>query len=110
MDLSAPLSGIIESLSVVRAILGFIIVFFMPGFAWTFILFKKLNAIERIALSFGLSISGVTLVILALNILLKISVTGLNALIIIIIITVIPIATLYIRKLITKRAPANAGE
>ena len=78
-----------ESLPVIRAIMGLIIVFFMPGFAWTLIFFNRINVIERIALSFGLSIAVVTLSIIALNMLLGIRITGVNSLSIIIVITVI---------------------
>ena len=46
-----------ESVPVIRGIIGFILVLFIPGFAWTLVFFKQLNVIERIALSFGLSIA-----------------------------------------------------
>jgi len=76
----------------VRAILGLILVFFLPGFAWTLILFsgRQINALERLALSFGLSIAIVTLGILALNILLNVRITGTNSVLIILAITIIP--------------------
>jgi len=84
-------------------ILGFIIVFFLPGFAWTLVFFKKINFIERIALSFGLSIALVTLSILALNVLLGIRINGLNSLLIIIIITIIPVALYYLKRFMLKK-------
>ena len=40
-----------------RAIGGFALVFFIPGFTWTLVLFTKLNIVERIVLSFGLSMA-----------------------------------------------------
>ena len=93
----------LEKLPAIRAILGFIIVFFLPGFAWTLVFFKKINFIERIALSFGLSIALGTLSILALNILLGIRINGLNSLLIIIIITIIPVALYYLKRFLLKK-------
>ncbi|MBA7715272.1 hypothetical protein ES703_124313 [subsurface metagenome] len=57
MDLLSPFLQIFEGLPAIRAILGFILVFLLPGFAWTLVFFKKINVIERIALSIGLSIA-----------------------------------------------------
>ena len=96
----------LERLPVIRALLGFILVFFLPGFAWTLVFFKQINLIERIALSFGLSIAVVTLSILALNVLLGISITGLNSLLIIIVVTIIPVALYYLKRLV-KKAPGE---
>ena len=109
MDWLSPIRQIFESifpflekLPAIRAILGFIIVFFLPGFAWTLVFFKKINLLERIALSFGLSIALVTLCILALNVLLGIRINGLNSLLIIIIITIIPVALYYLKRFLLK--------
>ena len=88
----------LEKLPAIRAILGFILVFFLPGFAWTLVFFKNINVIERIALSFGLSIAAVTLSILVLNALIGVRITGLNSLLIIIIITIIPVAFYYLKR------------
>jgi len=88
----------LEKLPAIRAILGFILVFFLPGFAWTLVFFKNINIIERVALSFGLSIAVVTLSILTLNVLLGIRITGLNSLLIIIIVTIIPVAFYYLKR------------
>ena len=71
---------VFERLPVIRASLGVILVFFLPGFAWTLVFFKQINVIERVALSLGLSIAVVTLSILALNLLLGIKITGLKLL------------------------------
>ncbi|MFC2033251.1 DUF1616 domain-containing protein [Chloroflexota bacterium] len=90
-----------ESVPSVRAIAGFILFFFLPGFAWTLVLFKQLNIIERIALSVGLSIAIVTLAILVAHILLGVRITGLNSLLIIIIIIIIPLAIYYLKRLIS---------
>lgn len=78
-----------DTLSVVRGIFGFVLVFFIPGFAWTLVLFHRLNVLERVVLSFGLSIAVVTLSIFALNTLLHVSITTLHSLLIILAITVV---------------------
>ena len=111
MDWFSPIRAVfeflfpfLERLPVIRALLGFIIVLFLPGFAWTLVFFKQINLIERIALSFGLSIAVVTLSILALNVLLGISITGLNSLLIIILVTIIPVVFYYLKRLV-RRAP-----
>ena len=93
----------LEKLPAIRAILGFILVFFLPGFAWTLVFFKEINVIERGALSFGLSIAMVTLSILALNVLLGIRITGLNSVLIIIVITIIPVAVYYLKRFMLKK-------
>ena len=89
----------LERVPVIRAFLGIMLVFFLPGFAWTLIFFKQLNVIERVALSLGLSIAVVTLSIMALNLLLDIRITGLNSLLIIAVITIIPVVLYYLKKL-----------
>ena len=88
-----------ELFGFVRGILGFILVFFIPGFAWTLVFFKRVNLLERIALSFGLSIAVVTLSILVLNKLIGIRITGLNSVLIILVITVVPIVIYYLNRL-----------
>jgi len=45
-----------------RAIGGFLLIFIIPGLVWTLVIFRKLHIMERIVLSFGLSIAIVTLV------------------------------------------------
>jgi len=94
----------LENVPILRAFLGFILVFFLPGFAWTLVFFhgKQINVIERVALSFGLSIAIVTLSILALDILVGIRVSGFNSALIIIIVTIIPVVFYYLNKLIRK--------
>ena len=94
----------LERVPAIRALLGFILVFFLPGFAWTLVFFRQINLIERIALSFGLSIAVVTLSILALNVLLGISITGLNSLLIIILVTIIPVVFYYLKRLIKRKS------
>jgi len=107
MDWLSPIKQIFEfalpfldKLPAIRAILGFILVFLLPGFAWTLVFFKNINVIERIALSFGLSIAVVTLSILTLNVLIGVRITGLNSLLIIIIVTIIPVAFYYLKRFV----------
>lgn len=116
MDWLSPVRGIfefifpfLERLAVLRAILGFILVFFLPGFAWTFIFFKKINVIERVTLSFALSIAVVTLSILLLNWLFGMRITAFNSVLVIVFITVIPVAAYYLNRFI-KRKKENASE
>ncbi len=96
---------VLERLAIIRAILGIILVFFLPGFAWTLVFFsgKQINIVERIALSFGLSIAVVTISVLALNVLIGIRITGFNSLLIITAVTIIPVAFYYLYRLIGRR-------
>ncbi len=110
MDWFSPLKQIfefafpfLERLPAIRALLGIILVFFLPGFAWTLVFFKQINIIERIALSFGLSIAVVTLSILTLSVLLGIRITGLNSVLIIIVVTILPVLVYYLNRLIRRR-------
>lgn len=95
----------LDRLPIVRAILGFIFVFFLPGFAWTLVFFrgKQINLIERVVLSFGLSIAIVTLSLLSLNKLIGISITGVNSVLVIIVVTIIPVVFYYLNRLIRHR-------
>jgi len=90
----------LDHLPIIRAILGFILVFFLPGFAWTLVFFRQINVIERVALSFGLSIAVVTLSLLALNKLIGLRITGFNSVLVITAITIIPIVFYFLRRLI----------
>ena len=94
---------LLERLPIVRALLGFIIVFFLPGFAWTLVFFKKLSIMERVVLSFGLSIAVITLSLLFLNKAIGIRITGFNSVLVIIAVTIIPVAIYYLNRLIRRR-------
>ncbi len=63
-----------ELIELLRIPIGSVFVLFLPGYAWSFVFFKKgeIDLIERFALSFGLSIAFVPLVVFWLNWLLKI--------------------------------------
>ena len=98
----------LDSVPVVRAILGFVLVFFLPGFAWTLVFFnsRQINMIERLALSFGLSIAVVPLSIMALNGVIGMKITGFNAVMVIGTVTIVPVI-LYILKRIRGRQGNN---
>ena len=99
-----------ESLPAIRAIIAFFLVFFIPGFAWTFVFFKSINYIERAVLSIGLSIAMVTLSVLALNVIFGMRITGANALFTIILITVIGVLIYFVKRFITRRTEAPNGD
>ena len=110
MDWLSPLREItglilsfLEHIPIIRAILGVILVFFLPGFAWTFVFFKQISVIERMALSFGLSIAVVILSIFLLNVLLGTRITGFNSVLIIITVTILPLVVYYLRRFIKGR-------
>ena len=100
---------VLELVPGIRAILGFIFIFFLPGFAWTLVFFrgKQLKVVERVVLSFGLSIAVVTISILALHKLVGIGITGSNSFLIIIVVTIIPVAIYYLIRF-TGRRQSNA--
>lgn len=85
---------------VLRIVLGSFFVLFIPGFAWSFVFFAKdeIDAIERIALSFGLSIAIIPLMIFYLNYLFGIKITLINSTIAILFLTLIPTAIYFAKK------------
>jgi len=93
----------LESVPVIRAGVGFVLMFFLPGFCWTLVFFRQVGILERVALSFGLSIALVTLSILSLSRLFGISINGLNSVLIILVISVIPLAIYYFLRLRRRR-------
>ncbi|MFC2012775.1 DUF1616 domain-containing protein [Chloroflexota bacterium] len=96
---------LLKDLSAVRVILGLLLMFFLPGFAWSLVFFRgrQINVLERIVLSIGLSIAIVSLSILSLNRLTGLAINGFNAALIIIIATIIPVVIYYLNKLIRAR-------
>lgn len=110
MDWLSPLRELVgfvfpllESVPVIRAIIGFVLVFFLPGFAWTLVFFRRMKVLERVVFSFGLSIVVVTLSLFLLNILIGIRITGFNSVMAISIIIIIPVAVYYLIRLIRGR-------
>ncbi|MBN1176893.1 MAG: DUF1616 domain-containing protein [Dehalococcoidales bacterium] len=113
MDFSPLLDTIIPSsggLLIVRAIVAGILVFFLPGYVWTLVIFRKINIIERFALSIGLSMALTTLCILVLNVLLGMPITGTTGLIVIIVITVIPAGIYFFRRFMARNPEATDGD
>jgi uncharacterized membrane protein len=100
----------LDKVPAIRGIIGIIIVFFVPGFAWTLAIFRRMNVIERIGLSIGMSIAAVTLSVLILNLLLGVNITGTNALVTIAIITVIPLGIYLARRHLRGKSAAADGE
>ena len=105
-----PLFRSVEHVPVIRVILGIILVFFLPGFAWTLVFFnnRQINLVERLALSLGLSIAIVTLSVLALHKLIGVRITGANSVLAVLAITVIPVLWYLIRRNIRKRRDGSA--
>lgn len=101
---------VLKQVPILRAILGFAIVFFLPGFTWTLVFFKQVNIIERAALSFGLSIAIVTLSIIVLNVLLKVRITGLNSLLTIIVVAIIPLLVYYLKRLLGSHSSGHSED
>jgi uncharacterized membrane protein len=89
-----------DIIEVLRIILGSFFVLFIPGFAWSFVFFAidEIDAIERIALSLGLSIAIIPLVIFYLNYLLGVKITLINSTIAILFLTLIPSVIYFARK------------
>jgi uncharacterized membrane protein len=79
---------------------GTIFILFVPGFVWSFVfVFKReIDWLERIVLSFGLSIAMVSLSILWLNWLFHVRMTLLNISIIVCALIVMPTVYILIRR------------
>jgi uncharacterized membrane protein len=96
-----------DNMPAVRAILGFVLVFVVPGFAWSLVFFRKVNVLERAVLSLGLSVALVTLSVIVLNVLLHIRINGLNALLTIIALTALAMAIYFVRRFAPKSGAPN---
>ena len=83
-----------------RIFFGSVFILFLPGFAWSYIFFAKKNIdwIERVALSFGLSIALVPLSVFWLNWLFQVKITLLNTSLIVCGLTVIPAVYTFARR------------
>lgn len=106
-----PFVQFFSSVPALRAVIAFVLMFFLPGFAWTLVFFgdrRQINLLERLAMSIGLSIAIVVLCVLALNVLLHISITSFHTLLIILMITVIPIVWYCLRRIISRRSDSAA--
>jgi uncharacterized membrane protein len=79
-----------DLLLIPRAIVGYILILFVPGYALTLALYptrEELLLIERIALSFVLSVVGVMISVLFADLYLGIDVTPVNIVVITLIVT-----------------------
>lgn len=107
MDFSQLLTDLLPSsggLLVVRAIAAALLIFLIPGFAWTLVFFQKIHVLERTVLSVGLSIALVSFGVIVLNVAFDVRINGLNTILIVIVITVIPLAIYLVRRLRARHA------
>lgn len=102
-ELFGFISQLLEPLPIIRAVIAFLLVFFLPGFAWTLVFFKRISVIERVVISFGLSIAGVTLSLLVVNRIFGVRITGFNSALVIILITILPMIVYCFNRLIRRR-------
>ena len=89
-----------DIISVLYMVFGLVFVLFIPGFAWSFAFFKKeeIDVIERIALSFGLSIALVSLSVFYLNYLFYVKINAVNSSVVILVLTIIPVVYIYLQS------------
>jgi len=89
-----------DLITIFQAIAGFILIFFVPGYAlsWTFYPFRdELTQINRIALSLVLSVASVMASVLFVDIYLGVDFTPINIVITILLVTVLAIISWRIR-------------
>jgi len=89
---SIILSILFIILGTIRAILGYIFLFFIPGFAITFALYPRITDISpltRIALSLVVSVGAVMAAVLFLDLVLGVDITPVTSFLIILIISVL---------------------
>jgi hypothetical protein len=89
----------VDIIEIITIISGSVFVLFLSGFAWSFVFFKKdeIDWVERIALSFGLSIAIVPLAVFWLNYFLGVKINLLNVSIVILAL-IGTAAVIFIRK------------
>lgn len=89
-----------DIINIIKTIIWCVYILFIPGFIWSYVLFYKgeIDLIERIAVSFGLSVSVVPLTVFWMNYFFKIKITFANVTIIVLILIISGICTLYIRN------------
>ena len=88
-----------DIIALLKVIFGSIYVLFLPGFVWSYVFFKKgeIDEIERIALSFGLSIALVPLLTFWMNYLFKVKITAANVSLLILGLIFVGMAIIYLR-------------
>jgi uncharacterized membrane protein len=89
-----------NAMEALRIIFGGLFILFVPGFTWSYVFFfrKKIDWIERIALSFGLSIALVPLCIFWLNWLFHMKVSLPNTSLTVCVLTAIPVLYLFFTR------------
>ena len=87
-------------IEILRVFFGSMFVLFLPGFVWSYVFFEKgkIDEIERIALSFGLSIALVPLAVFWLNWIFKVKINLINTSLVILALIGIAAGILYIRR------------
>jgi uncharacterized membrane protein len=106
-QLFGPFLPVLAGVPWLRAALAIAIVFFLPGLAWTFVFFRRINIPERLALAIGLSIASVTLSVIVLNVAFHVRVNGVNAVLTILAITAVPAVIYLFQRLRTRNADAD---
>lgn len=98
-----------NGLETLRIILGTLFVLFAPGFVWSYVFFarKTIDWIERVAISFGLSIALVPISLFWLNWLFHMKLTLLNASLTVGGLAVLAIISLIIKKSLTGKSAAS---
>lgn len=94
--------ALLDSLPMVRAVLAFLLVFFLPGLVWSFVFLRRLNFIERVVFSLALSIALVTLSLFSANRLLGMRLSGFNSALVITVVTILPVFVYYLNKVIQR--------
>ena len=85
-------------LDVLRIFFGAMFILFLPGFVWSFVFFKReIDLVERLALSFGLSIAIVPSAVFWLNWLLHVRITLLNTGLTVGALTILPACYLLVK-------------
>jgi uncharacterized membrane protein len=102
--ITVALSFFMNYLEAARIVFGSVYVLFIPGFIISFIFFKKIDVLERIALSFALSIAIVPLTVFYLN-LIGLKIGTLNVFLTILAIIIISTIILLIKKKYHSKAP-----
>ena len=89
-----------DAVDLLKMVCGAILVLFIPGLPWTFVFLHrtKVDMVERIALSFGLSIALVPLFTFLLNRLFGMGITILTVTVLALVLTAIPIGYVFLRR------------
>ena len=85
---------------IIRAIFGGIFILLVPGLAWSYVFFprKDINWLERIALSFGLSIALVALAVFLVNKLFGVGINLVTFILVTISLTALASALAFLRR------------